>query len=139
MDLSRYLGYLIRRAAQVHVAVWSREVSTETTSVQFGVLASLSDSDGMSQRELGDALDLDRSTIADLVARLERRGLVSRRRQERDSRANLVNLTPAGRDEYAELAPRVAEVDRILAARLSGEERERLASLLTAVLAGTPE
>ena len=139
MDLSRYLGFLIRRAAQVHVAVWSREVSTETTSVQFGVLASLSESDGMSQRELGDALDLDRSTIADLVARLERRGLVSRRRQERDSRANLVSLTPAGLAEYGELAPRVAEVDRILAARLSGDERDRLASLLTAVLAGTSE
>ncbi|WP_210479275.1 MarR family transcriptional regulator [Naasia sp. SYSU D00948] len=137
MDLSQYAGYLIRRAAQAHVAAWVREVSAETTSVQFGVLASLSDNEGKSQRELGDALDLDRSTIADLVARLERRGLVARRRDERDLRANVVTLTARGEEEHRLLAPRVARMNDLLTSRLSEEEREELARLLAEVLAAS--
>ncbi len=139
MDLSQYAGYLIRRAAQAHAAAWVREVSGETTSVQFGALASLSDSEGMSQRELGDALDLDRSTIADLVARLERRGLVARRRDDRDLRAYVVTLTSRGEEEYRHLAPRVAEMNRTLTARLDEGERDELARLLSEVLAAASD
>jgi len=136
MELSQHAGYLIRRAAQAHVAAWVREVSPDTTSVQFGVLASLSRAEGMSQRELCDALDLDRSTIADIVARLERRGLVARRRDTRDLRANVVTLTARGVEEHEELVPRVAEMNRGLTSRLDEGERAELARLLTEVLAG---
>jgi DNA-binding MarR family transcriptional regulator len=135
MDLGQYAGFLIRRAAQAHVAAWVRGVSADTTSVQFGALASLTEAGAMSQRELCDALDLDRSTIADLVARLERRGLVARRRDARDLRANVVTLTPRGTEEYHALAPRVVEMNRLLTSRLSEGERTELARLLTQVLA----
>ena len=37
----RYTGHLLRRAQQVHLAVWQREVSNEVTSVQFAALAVL--------------------------------------------------------------------------------------------------
>jgi DNA-binding MarR family transcriptional regulator len=133
-DLGQYVGYLIRRAAQAHVAAWVREVSVETTSVQFGVLASLSGSQGMSQRDLCDALDLDRSTIADLVARLQRRGLVTRRRDPRDLRTNIVSLTSEGRGECDRLGPRVAEMNRTLIGCLSEVEQAEFARLLTRVL-----
>ncbi|MGH2890522.1 MAG: MarR family transcriptional regulator, partial [Solirubrobacteraceae bacterium] len=72
----RHTGHLLRRAQQLHVAVWLRDVCADTTSVQYAALTVLDQHPRSSQRELGRVLDLDRSTIADLVARMVRRGLI---------------------------------------------------------------
>ena len=73
---AEYTGYLIRRAQQLHAALWLREVGI--TSVQFGVLNVLALHPDIDQRTVGEHLGLDRSTIADLVARLETRGYLRR-------------------------------------------------------------
>ncbi len=75
-------------------------------------------------------LDLDRSTIADLVARMVRRGLIERERDEDDRRRNVLQLTAAGRDELARLRPRVEAIEPILTAGLSPTERDQLRRLL---------
>lgn len=133
----RHLGYLIRRAQQRHVAVWALVVSTETTSVQYSVLAVLDRLREASQRQLCDEIDLDRSTIADLVARMERRGLIRRQRHPADARRNTVRLTEAGADELRRLQPLVEEVQRQLAANLSPSETEDLRGILRRLLGET--
>jgi len=129
-----YTGFLIRRAQQTHVAVWQQEVSASVSSVQYGVLAVLARRPGASQRELGDELDLDRSTVADLVSRLQRRGLLQRERHDGDRRRNTVELTDAGREQVEELRPRVEAVEHVLTDGLSPEDRRELRSLLMRVL-----
>ena len=131
---SAYTGFLFRRAQQAHVAVWQREVSSSISSVQFGALSVLSRMPGSSQQDLCDELDLDRSTIADLVHRLERRGLIERRRDDVDRRRNVLVLTESGSETYARLRPRVDIVEQVLTETLSSEERRELRALLTRVL-----
>jgi DNA-binding MarR family transcriptional regulator len=133
-NVSDYTGYLIRRAQQAHVAAWQREVSTEVTSVQFGVLSILAGSPGASQQHLVERLDLDRSTIADIVARLERRGLLERVRDGADKRRNVLHLTAVGETEFAALVPRVARVDEVLTRGLAELDRGTLRRLLTELL-----
>ncbi|KQP57235.1 MarR family winged helix-turn-helix transcriptional regulator [Agreia sp. Leaf283] len=133
-DVSQYTGYLIRRAQQAHVAAWQREVSSEITSVQFGVMNVLSQSPGASQTELCARLDLDRSTIADLVARLERRGILERVRDASDKRRNVLHLTEAGAAELDALLPKVARVDHVLTDGLDAEDRVTLRRILTVML-----
>lgn len=130
----RHTGHLLRRAQQLHVAVWLRDVCSETTSVQFAALTVLDQSPGASQRDLGRALDLDRSTIADLVARMVRRGLIERERDDDDRRRNVLQLTAAGRDELVRLRPRVEAIEPILTAGLSPSERDQLRRLLQRAL-----
>lgn len=130
-----YTGYLVRRSQQRHVAVWQREVSGSISSVQFGVLAVLARRPGASQRELGDELDLDRSTIADLVARLQRNGLLRRERHGADRRRNALELTEEGRSELERLRPRVDLVERALTDGLGERDREELRRLLHRLLA----
>ncbi len=130
----RYTGYLLRRAQQRHVAAWSRLVSTETTSVQFAVLVVLEQLGECSQQQLCDAVDLDRSTIADLVARMERRGLLTRRRAQDDRRRNVTVLTAGGRAELERLRPGVEAVERELTGGLSAAERAALRDALRHVL-----
>jgi DNA-binding MarR family transcriptional regulator len=122
----RYTGYLIRRAQQRHVAVWARLVSSEISSVQFAVLAVLDRVGTCSQQQLCAAVDLDRSTIADLVARMERRGLLTRDRDPDDRRRNVTMLTPRGRAELQRLRPGVQAVERELTQPLDGAQREAL-------------
>ncbi len=130
----RHTGHLLRRAQQLHLAVWLRDVSAETTSVQFAALTVLDQRPGASQRELGRVLDLDRSTIADLVTRMVRRGLIERERDTDDRRRNVLQLTPAGHDELAYLRPRVEAIEPTLTAGLRPSERDELRRLLYRIL-----
>lgn len=130
----RHTGYLIRRAQQAHVATWTRMVSTEISSVQYSILVVLDRLGEASQRQLCDEVDLDRSTIADLVRRMERRGLVARRRDPQDARRNTVTLTDDGLAERRRLRPLVDAADRELTAALTpealGAVRDGLRALL---------
>ncbi|WP_277207563.1 MarR family winged helix-turn-helix transcriptional regulator [Isoptericola croceus] len=132
--LPEHVGFLIRRAQQVHLAVWAEEAGPGLSNVQFGVLNVLHRTGGASQRELCDALDLDRSTVAGLVARLEARGLVERARTSADRRRNLVRLTGAGTAELRRFVPHAAAVDASLTAGLTEEEKVTLRQLLTRIL-----
>lgn len=132
--LPEHMGFLIRRAQQVHLAVWAEEAGSDLSNIQFGVLNVLHRTGGASQRELCDTLDLDRSTVAGLVSRLEARGLVERARAATDRRRNLVRLTEPGATELRRLVPHAARVDASLTAGLTAEERATLRDLLTRVL-----
>ena len=134
LDLAQHTGFLVRRTQQAHLAVWAREVGPGLTTVQFGVLNVLRRLREASQRELCDALDLDRSTVAGLVARLESRGLVERARASTDRRRNVVRLTAAGDATLRATTAAAARVDGRLTAPLSPAERLELQRLLTLVL-----
>ncbi len=129
-----HTGSLIRRAQQRHVAIWMREVSADVTSVQYAVLLVLEQRPGVSQRELGDELDLDRSTIAELAARMVRNGLVARAGDPSDKRRNTLYLTDKGQAQLDELKPRVETVEHILTQHLSSAERDSLRSLIERLL-----
>lgn len=124
----------MRRAQQRHVAVWLSEVSAEITSVQYAALEILQRTPGVNQRQLGDELDVDRSTIADLVARMVRNGLIERSDDPADKRSYVLSLTASGKKQLANLRPRVEEVERILTSRLTPRECLELRRLLLALL-----
>ena len=130
----RHLGYLIRRAQQLHVATWARLVSQDISSVQYSILAVVERLGEASQRELCDEVDLDRSTIADLVARMERRGLLDRHRSPADARRNVVRLTELGESELIRLRPLVEKVQRELVVGLTDAEAQQLRRLLGLML-----
>lgn len=133
-DLLPHTGSLIRRAQQRHAAEWTRLVSQTITSVQFAALAVLAGTPGASQRELGDALEIDRSTVADLAARLERHGLVAREQDAADRRRYVLRLTPVGRAELARLRPLADAVEQAMTGALTPSEVTALRRLLHALL-----
>lgn len=133
-ELSRYTGYLVRRAQQVHAALWQHELRSEVTSVQFGVLSLLDRNPGIDQRALGELLQLDRSTIADVVLRLETRGYLCRDRDEGDRRRKILTLTAAGRAELDGLWAHAETVNEALVSGLEPEDRAELNRLLQLLL-----
>jgi len=85
---------------------------------------------GATQKALGDALRIDRTTMVALIDDLESRGLVVRERHPADRRAFLVRGTDAGR-ELKEAAVRILdEQQRRFLAPLTPQERSTLGALL---------
>ena len=130
-----HIGFLIRRAQQLHVAVWARVVSSEISSVQYSILVLLDRLGEASQRELCDEAGLDRSTIAEILRRMERTGLIERQRSAADARRNTVRLTAAGKAERARLKPLVVRVQQELTEGMSPSDRAQLAHGLSSLIA----
>lgn len=90
-------GFLVRRLHQIHVAMFLEECSgSDITPVQFAVLSSLMDNHNTDQITLGASVGIDRTNIADVVARLEARGLIKRAVNPDDRRMKLVSITAKG-------------------------------------------
>jgi DNA-binding MarR family transcriptional regulator len=132
----RYTGHLIRRAQQRHAALWQERVSADVSSVQYAALAVLERLPGASQSELGTELDLDRSTVADIVSRLARRGVIERQPHDSDRRRYSLTLTEAGLAEVNRLRPLVEQANARLTDALNAGELSTLRTLLERILEG---
>lgn len=134
-DLDSAPGQLLRRAQQLHAAIFSQTVSDEQlTTPQFAVLAVLSGDSPLDQRTLGERLGIDRSTVADVSSRLAERGLITRARDREDARRNLLALTEAGHRVHDASAPEMSEVGRRLLEPLSTADRQHLVRCLTIMI-----
>lgn len=114
------------------------------TGAQFNVLNILAAgaAAGMSQRELGDRLVVDRSNVTGLLDRLEKARLVQRKDDPADRRIYLVSLTTAGRKVWEKAHPlylaALAQVTEGLSARQMRDCLETLRKLEAGASRWTP-
>jgi DNA-binding MarR family transcriptional regulator len=102
--LSARPGFLVRRLHQIHDALFFRECQAQNiTPVQFGILTALSMNPWLDQKAIGDELALDRTTTADVLKRLEEKGLIERRVNPEDRRSRLSVISRAGLRTLREL------------------------------------
>jgi MarR family transcriptional regulator for hemolysin len=103
------------------------------TRAQWTVLARLDRFEGLKQSELAEMLDLQPITLTRLLDRLCASGLIERRPDPNDRRANRLYLTPAARPLLERLGGLGEE---LMAMALAGVDRaavERMAAELATV------
>ena len=122
-DLTTHPGHLARRLQQAHYLLWNAMVSEEITSPQFAVLNTLVAEPGLDQRTVGERVGLDRSTIAEVISRLSRRGLLDKVRDPQDGRRSLLHLTDEGARTHRKLTVRTARMNQVFLAPLTADER----------------
>lgn len=106
-------GHLLRRAQQYAHDLYSKEVSASgPTPRQFEVLHVVSQNEGLSQTDLVRHTGIDRSTLADMIARMMKKGLLSRKRTKEDARANAVSITASGKRMLKSAESKVNKSDR---------------------------
>ncbi len=124
-------GYLVRRLHQIHVGLFTEECGEEDiTPIQFGMLSALESGEEMDQLTLSTAVGVDRVSGADVIRRLERRGLVERNPSEQDKRAKLIKITDVGRVYTNHVRPMMAMAQTKLVEPLTAEEREEFLRLI---------
>src|SRR2546423_10932120 len=95
-----------------------------------GVLSVVRGGGVRSQRELGAALGVDKSTLVRIVDDLERRNLVRRQRSPHDRRAYEIVITEEGERRLEEAGELFSEAMTGLLEVFAAEERRRLLELL---------
>jgi DNA-binding MarR family transcriptional regulator len=129
--LSKSFSHLLKRAVQYSVHRYNEEVGKSgLTHRQFTVLAAVDANDGKSQTELVKITGVDRSTLADMVARMMTQGLVQRRRTKEDARTNSVRLTPQGKKMLKAAQSGADDVDRSLLSMFSVADRKTVLDCL---------
>src|ERR1700760_2934801 len=98
LDLKRQLvAQLVESSRLLRNYIDHRAKSRGTTRAQWIVLFRLRQQEGLSQVDLADVLELQPISLVRLLDRLVEHGLVERRSDPRDRRANRLFLTKAGR------------------------------------------
>ncbi|MDP1027111.1 MarR family transcriptional regulator [Sphingomonas sp. KR1UV-12] len=77
---------------------------------------------GATQQEIGRRTRMDKVTVSRAAIAMVERGLMARVAHPDDKRSHLLHLTDAGRDLYAQVAPKALELERRIFARFDAAE-----------------
>ena len=121
---------LLRASKAVLAGIEPLLAAEGLTVTQLGVLEALLHKGSLTHRELGRKVLTSAGNVTDVVDKLERRGLVVRRRCAEDRRSVHVCLTDCGRERIQAVFPRhAADIARVLGG-LDAEEQRQLGLLL---------
>jgi DNA-binding MarR family transcriptional regulator len=105
----------------------------DLTPRQLAVLVTVASNEGLSQTGLVDRTGIDRSTLADIVRRMQKKGFLQRRRTKEDARAYAVRLTDEGRRVLRTAEPLAKRVDERILEALPAKQREQFIEDLLAI------
>ena len=135
-SLDDVVVHLLHRASQHADELFGKEVGDgDLTARQFAVLLSVAESDDPSQTAIVETTGIDRSTIAEMIRRMARKGLLQRRRSRQDARAYIVRLTDAGQQALSSARDNARRADAAVLGRLTGEQRKAFLQTLKVIAA----
>jgi DNA-binding MarR family transcriptional regulator len=127
-DNDRFLempGHVIRRLQQISLALFMEQTKDfEITPVQYSAIVAINNHPGMDQTALCNVIAFDRSTIGDVVGRLEKKKLIKRLNGSVDRRTKSLYITPSGRRLIRDIEPMVQSTQRLILAPLKPGERD---------------
>ena len=123
--------HLLHRAGQCAEVLFTNETGkADLTPRQYAILASVAQNPDISQTGLVEQTGVDRSTLADIVRRLVKKGLLQRKRTRRDARMYAVRLTPKGQAAPSAIKPAASRVDqRLLSVLATGQRGDFIEAL----------
>jgi len=132
--LARSPSHLLHKVLQLALDIYAEETGKGAlTQRQYAVLAAAATVDGASQTDLVRMTGIDRSTLADMVARMIEKGWLGRERSKTDARAKTVRLTDKGSQALKEIAPKVEAADERILSNLVASRRSGFISALGAL------
>ena len=128
-QLDQQVGFLLRRANQRHLSIFSTHIG-EFTPMQFAALAKLCELGAASQNDLGRRTAMDAATIMGVIERLKKRELVEVGRDPNDQRRVLLTPTPLGQKTYNSLVEAAKRVTNETLSPLTAYEQAKFLSFL---------
>jgi MarR family transcriptional regulator, lower aerobic nicotinate degradation pathway regulator len=130
-DIYSRPGHLIRRLQQIAVALFMEETAEfAVTPVQYSALLAVRNHPGLDQTSLMKIIAFDRSTIGDVVKRLENKGLIRRASSDADRRTKTLYITPSGRQLLTKLKKAVDDAQDKIVGPLTRDERKEFMRMM---------
>jgi DNA-binding MarR family transcriptional regulator len=125
-------GYLFRRMQQIAVAIFVEECrSYDLTPVQYAALVAIRTHPGIDATRLSAVIAFDRSTLGNVIERLEAKAYVERKPAREDRRVKLLTLTKAGEALLRDIIPSVDRAQARMLQPLKPADRRTLLALMT--------
>ncbi len=134
MELRNEAFHLLRQLFQQHTARWQHKLPA-LTKPQYAVMRSIAEHPGIEQVTLTEAAVSTKATLAEMLSRMESRGLVRREQDPADKRRRFVYLTAEGEALLAHSVPLGNAVDDEFLGRLSDEERQQFSQIIHKMIA----
>lgn len=133
-ELPELIGYNLRCAQVAVFQHFSKTIGeVEISPPQYGALVLIDANPGISQSAIASALRFDRSTLVQIIDRLEDRELVVREVSATDRRSHALKLTESGHSLLNDLNNLVNSHEQYMTRNLSADERNTLMELLARV------
>lgn len=131
-DLHSKPGHLIRRAQQIAVAIFTEECAGfDLTPVQYAALVAIRENPGTDATRLSALIAFDRSTLGNVLERLEARKLVTRYPSPEDKRIKLLKLSASGSALVKRAQASVERAQERILAPLKPADRKKFMDLLS--------
>ena len=125
-------GYLFRRMQQIAVAIFVEECKAyDLTPVQYAALVAIQAHPGIDATRLSAVIAFDRSTLGNVIERLEAKQRIERKPSREDRRVKLLYLTRAGVALLRDIMPSVDRAQARMLQPLKPADRKTLMALLT--------
>ncbi len=136
-DLSGALGFWLRLAQQQDLRLFGQAFADSGISqLLFSILLIIEATAGCRQADLGAALRIRQPNLVEPIESLIAQGLVSRRPDPRDRRAQILALTPGGEDQLTQLRQAHNRLIDGYRERLGSQGYDQLVGLLQRFLSG---
>ncbi|WPC75131.1 MarR family winged helix-turn-helix transcriptional regulator [Vibrio porteresiae] len=130
--------HLLRKLMQEHTAAWQSEMPN-LTKPQHSVMRAIADQPGIEQVELMGASVTTKATLAEMLGRMEKRGLIYREQGETDKRRRFVYLTEEGQAQLEASTSLANKVDDVFLQRIEPEDRDAFIRILKTMIYGPKE
>ncbi len=133
-ELARFLPYHINRTGIRLATAFAGELDRFSITVpMWRVLAVLWHHGELKVSDLIVDTSIEQSTLSRLLATMDKRGLLTRRRNSADARTVLVKLTPMGQKLTKQIIPFALRNERIALRGFAPQEIDQLYAMLTRV------
>jgi len=133
-ELAAHLPYLVNRLGVRLAQAFGKELAAfGVTLPMWRVMAVLHDCRQASVGRLSEATSIELSTLSRLLAAMDRRGLVRRRRASADARSIVVELSPAGARATRRIIPKAVRYQEIALDNFAPSDAEALKAMLVRV------
>jgi len=125
-------GYLFRRMQQIAVAIFVEECRDfDLTPVQYAALIAIHTHPGIDATRLSAVIAFDRSTLGNVIERIEAKGFIERKPSAQDRRIKLLHLSKAGAAVLRDIKPAVDRAQARMLQPLKPADRKALMALMT--------
>lgn len=128
-------GYLANHLARLFArGLTARIKPLGLTIGTFPALLELWEADGLTQKQLVERLDIEQATMANTLARMERDGLIRRKKDEHDGRVQRIWLTDHARELRGPATEAAMAENAAALADLSDEEKRQFVALMQKII-----
>ncbi|WP_214854678.1 MarR family winged helix-turn-helix transcriptional regulator [Exiguobacterium sp. s166] len=131
MELQNLIGYLVHRTDVKMTNYFTKQLKPyDITPEQWSIISVLNDQNGLTQKELAEAIDRDQTTVARMIHSMEKKEFVKKVFNDKDKRSHYIFLTEKGEHIKNKIIPVVNDAHHFVTTNLDEQELKQLKLIL---------